>query len=65
MLRERGVARGCGSRPGLLLAGATRGLPRAGREVRKVFVCGPFASGPWRTRTSNLGIKSPLLYQLS
>ena len=22
-------------------------------------------SGPWRTRTSNLGIKSPLLYQLS
>jgi hypothetical protein len=21
--------------------------------------------GPWRTRTSNLGIKSPLLYQLS
>ena len=24
-----------------------------------------FSSGPWRTRTSNLGIKSPLLYQLS
>jgi len=24
-----------------------------------------FESGPWRTRTSNLGIKSPLLYQLS
>ena len=24
-----------------------------------------FLSGPWRTRTSNLGIKSPLLYQLS
>ena len=23
------------------------------------------SSGPWRTRTSNLGIKSPLLYQLS
>jgi Phage integrase family len=24
-----------------------------------------FSYGPWRTRTSNLGIKSPLLYQLS
>src|SRR5947209_20525541 len=24
-----------------------------------------FGSGPWRTRTSNLGIKSPLLCQLS
>jgi hypothetical protein len=23
------------------------------------------SNGPWRTRTSNLGIKSPLLYQLS
>jgi hypothetical protein len=26
---------------------------------------GASSSGPWRTRTSNLGIKSPLLYQLS
>jgi integrase len=32
--------------------------PKA-REIQ-----GPL-SGPWRTRTSNLGIKSPLLYQLS
>jgi site-specific recombinase XerC len=24
-----------------------------------------FSSGPWRDRTSDLGIKSPLLYQLS
>jgi integrase-like protein len=26
---------------------------------------GPFWCGPWRDRTSDLGIKSPLLYQLS
>ena|GEM_PF-6967097 len=47
-----------------------RGLRRAcdldrryGR--RRGCGCGQLASGPWRTRTSNLGIKSPLLYQLS
>ncbi len=33
--------------------------------ARNAVVCGCFADGPWRNRTSNLGIKSPLLCQLS
>ena len=31
----------------------------------KIPPCGPFAYGPGRGRTCDLGIKSPLLYQLS
>ena len=38
---------------------------RVGRENAKRRTSGAFGSGPGRSRTCDLGIKSPLLYRLS
>ncbi len=46
-------------------AAAGWGDPRARARPAKSPGSPGLFSGPWRTRTSNLGIKSPLLYQLS
>jgi hypothetical protein len=46
--------------PAALLARAAQARERKSPDERRGF-----RSGPWRNRTSNLGIKSPLLCQLS
>jgi hypothetical protein len=46
------------------LSGPARDRFTCTRRVREAATRG-FFSGPWRDRTSDLGIKSPLLYQLS
>jgi hypothetical protein len=35
------------------------------RSIQKSLICSMFPDGPGRIRTCDLGIKSPLLYQLS
>src|SRR5207237_1135276 len=73
LLRVRELRRERGSDHGLLTRRrAARVAPcvapadpvRASREREKPLSTG-FRDGPWRNRTSNLGIKSPLLCQLS
>jgi hypothetical protein len=43
----------------------SRGVSAAAARIAIRVVCRPFADGPGRDRTCDLGIKSPLLYQLS
>ena len=49
--------------PGLCLVNALDAPPTS--SCRKLAICRRFSGGPDRDRTCDLGIKSPLLYQLS
>ncbi len=65
--REEPAGRGRTGRQVRDLAGGggRHGLTLAGRTSRRITPSGEPGSGPCRDRTYDLGIKSPLLYQLS